>query len=275
MEGTTVDWLGIMITAGSRDCTFRHAFVQKITPVRDTIASGRYDVRFAWRAVALAVRALWVSRRPLALIRDALRWLVRTAVAMNAGRVRWDAPCRLWAAATEQLNHVWEWLTSAQGAFRVWVPDPVTAGWGMSDAAGGSHGARGWIVRIGDVVTVARLASGALHINFEEFAAMSSGLSYLVANAPSGTAPWYGDNTTANGWMTRSWSPRARHNDAVLHLAQQRERRRVETPIRWVPGDDLNMSDIITRDRPEYPRLMPRATWIARREARYTGSDFL
>ena len=69
----------------------------------------------------------------------------------------------------------------------------------------------------------------------------------MIAELPSGVAPWYVDNTTALGWGKRSWSPRAEHNAMVVRTSRECERRRVEVPLRWTPGGDANMVDVLTR----------------------------
>ena len=143
--GATVDWLGCMLTAGSRHVCFRAAFVAKCAEVEAEMLRPHYPVRLAWKAIAVTVRALWVAQRPLAEIADALRWLVRTAVALGEDRLRWDSPCVLWAAALAQLRRVWAWLRDTNGAFEVMEVDSAPTGcWGNSDAAGAASGARGF-----------------------------------------------------------------------------------------------------------------------------------
>ena len=259
--GTDVDWLGVMLRAGSRQCSFRARFTEKVAAVDGDLAGGPVEMRLAWRAIAVAVRAMWVARHPLARIASALRWLVRAAAALSRRELRWDTRVMLWPSAVAELRAVYRWV-AAGGRFDVWEPAERVIAWGASDAAGGAGGARGYIVRRGATVLAVRMPPLGVHINVEESSAMETGIVETASRcSDSGFIVWYGDNTVANGWQIRSWSPRAVRNGAIIVRAAIMERKRQEQVIRRVAGGDANIADILTRNDERAGRLRAGAFW--------------
>lgn len=263
--GRETDWLGVLITAGQRRARFRESFVEKVVTV-DELLGRCGTVRFHWKAVALAVRALWVAGRPLGEMMDALRWLVRSAAALNAGSTTWDTVGDMWSGAKEQLRSVYSWVIREGGTFDVWEPaGPGIVAVGASDAAGGQGGARGYVWRSGKRMVVARIAraqgEAVGHINEEEFQAMCAGVKSCVASAPSGVIVWYGDNIVANAWARRTWSPEHGRNSQLIEREFLMRQRGVELRVERVGGGSRNPADGMTRSSPSNPRLLPGASW--------------
>lgn len=260
--GTSVDWLGVRVTAGCRACNFRDRFVEKVRVVRDTLAAGvGSEVRFLWRSIALAVRALWVAGKPLALLRDPLRFLVHTARRLNKGSIAWGTRLLLWRDAQEQLSAVFRWV-SGGGVFRVWEPDSRVLGVGVSDAAGGTGGHAGYVFRCGRRVVAARWVPSEATINGREFEALETGLVDVMAETHvSGTLYWGSDNTTAIAWSGASWSVEAGRCARAMRRWSLAERRRVDVSVVKVPGGGENPADVLTRVDERAPALCSGASW--------------
>lgn len=259
--GTAADWLGVIVTAGQRRVTLRRGFVERVQDVQRVVWEGsEMPVRFWWKAVGMCIRALWVARKPLALVRDVMRWLVRMAVRLDSGRVSWECRVKLWSEAARQISRVFEWIVKEGGAFAVWEPamDGVVV-YGVSDAAGGCDGTRGYLWRWGKRVVVARLAAreekDRCHINEEEWDALEEGLMAVMEEMSSGLIRWMGDNTVANAWARGSWAPEAGRNARLLKRWRWMEEKRVDVIIEKVGGGADNPADVLTRARG--------CTWLA------------
>ncbi len=264
--GVAADWLGVMVTAGRRQASFREGFVEKVRQVREVLeAHQTQEMRFLWRALALSVRALWVARRPLAEIADAMRWMSRAAVALNEGSARWETKARMWDAAHRQLVDVLRWIAEFSGAFTVWEPESeAIVAVGASDAAGGPQGAGGFLWRQENKVTAVRICGEGeqrRHINVMEAEAMESGLWAVLQVVPSGTIRWFGDNTVANAWAMRSWAPQAGRNACLKRRAALMRRRKVEVSVERVGGGSDNPADVLTRSSEAYAMLAPGVSW--------------
>ena len=144
-----------------------------------------------------------------------MRWLVRAARSLTRGELGWTDRVAMWPTALKELRVVFEWVCTG-GAFEVWKADDVPVAYGASDAAGGAAGAQGYVWRVGERVVVVRRTGGGQHINDEESAALESGVyDVMAAVQQSGRVVWLGDNTAANGWAVRSWSPRWTRNGRI------------------------------------------------------------
>ena len=261
--GSEVDWLGVMLRAGSRSVRFRTRFVEKIRVVAELVGSEeRQALRVWWRAIALAVRALWVARAPLAVIRDALRYVARSSVLLWRGQAAWGKQAILWRSARLQLLRVFAWLGDG-GWFRVWEAEPRVLAIGVSDAAGASSGCGGYMFRCGRKVVVVRLPRTASeHINVLEHRALEAGVSHaLRLTEGSGRIVWGGDNHAANAWGRASWSPDWRRCALVGRRCEEMAARGVELEVVKVPGGDGNPADLLTRAVPESLWLADGVSW--------------
>lgn len=265
--GQEVDWLGVRLRAGSRECRFRDKFVEKVGAVASVLREeGDQAVRYWWRATALALRALWVAREPLARIRDPLRFLVRTAARLARGEIGWERVVSLWSEARKQLLEVYAWIG---GEFLVRCAADRVLARGVSDAAGGSHGYGGYVVRKGrEVLAVRMRLDGGAHINVREHEALEAGvMAALRMTKGSGRILWGGDNTCANAWGRATWSPDWGLCERMRRRHVAMAARAAELEVVKIPGGDENPADLLTRSVSGSPWLRDDATWQWRFDA--------
>lgn len=248
-SSASIDWLGVVVTAGIRTASFRPRFMEKIKELEQMRQAGNViTVRAWWRLVALAVHIRWVRQETLTDLITPLRWLSRTAKELTAGTTTWSSRAAPWAGVGEAIARAF-FDATRQFAIRA-VPMQVIA-WGQSDAA--STGFRAFVARWPDgKVVLSRIGQSIpnTHINKSETMAGMAGMLWVLEKLPKGgaggTIDWKTDNTTAEAWIQRRWSSEWEMNEAIaeLHSAQVRVNARVM--VSHVPGVDC-VPDVLTR----------------------------
>ena len=244
-SGRTVDWLGVVLTAGARTATFRSSFVDKASALLAWTAKEAGPVRAWWRAAAVALHILWVRRRPLGLVVDLMRWLSRTAAAVSAGELDWTSSRTPWVGA---LHGLIEQLRAVSDPWSILAVPGTCLAVGVSDAAGGIGGFRAYIYRVGDEVYVGRQGrTQDPNVAIEEYLAMWIPLMQLARRVgPGGIIYWSSDNTDALGWCRRSWSPAWCLNACIVDLHEALCLAQRTVRLRWIPSAE-NHADWLTR----------------------------
>jgi hypothetical protein len=242
----TVDWLGVLITAGTRAVTFRKRFLDKLTETWDQCRKGEIKTARAWwRLIALAVHVMWTMQRPLTSLIQPLRWLSRTAKAMDAGEVNWSTTVVPWKGVEGPVGEAFE---MAHQGFEVFAAPDTTIVHGQSDAAGEGYSA--FVVRYPDgKVTAARAgATPQVHINRGEARIALAGIRWSLQQAPAagGVVQWKSDNTTAVAWLQRRWSSEWDLNEAIDVLDKTMKEATARLEISHVPGVKC-VPDVMTR----------------------------
>lgn len=247
VKGTTVDWLGVELSAGSRDAMFRKRFRDKLVETWDLCVQGKVrTVRAWWRMVALAVHVLWTSQCVLTTLIQPLRWLSRTASSLHRGECTWSTEVTPWSGVAEDIGKVFE---QAQRSFQVRaVPERVIIR-GQSDAA--ANGFSAFVVRKpGGNVTAARAGATpqGIHINRSEMRIALAGIRWSLGQIgqEEGVIDWASDNTTAVAWLQRRWSSEWNMNEAISTLHEEMVAAGSRLAIRHVPGVRC-VPDVLTR----------------------------
>lgn len=249
VAGIKQDWLGVEIEAGKRRAKLRAKFCEKMASAWDVLKTvDEAEVIVWWRMIALVVRALWVTGQPLALVGDAMAWMARQAGALSKGVVNWSTSVRLWSLAWRQIGVVVDWVRGG-APFWVNIPQERILGYGVSDAASGVVGAKGFIARVGTFVRIVRIANvNDVHINEQEFEAACMGVTQMNnAVCGSGWLIWGSDSEVAMGWIRLGWSPSCHRNSRLRQMLMDVRGAERELKLVKVPGSGYNPADVLTR----------------------------
>lgn len=252
--GCTVDWLGVVLTAGQRHAVFRPKILQRIAECAAIIAADTpLPVRVWWRIAAIAIHASWIRERPLGVMVDMLRWISRLAGELQTRRVDWETLVRPWSGAVDQMASM---LRVAPCPFVIRVVAPGTVAWGTSDAACPEYGGgfRAVVVRWRDgVVAAVRGQRTTLHINVEEFLAGEEGLRLAMERATAEDKQWHGwydwkvDNTVALSWLSRTWLPEWPLNEKLVECRRRLQLAESDVCVTHIPGVLNRAADMLTR----------------------------
>ena len=247
--GAEVDWLGVVIRAGTREMRLRPRFLNALEAAGAVLKRSdapAMSVRAWWRLIALAVYARWVRQDGLESLLIPLRWLSRAANELSTGTLSWSSGVRPWAGVDGALLAAY---AAVAEPFVHWCPPARVLLVGESDAASTGFLAMVIVNTSTKEVFIARLRRARdVHINESEFEAAACGFRDAVRHsaARNGTILWRTDNTTTVSWLQRQWASAWHLNETLSILRKLQRAANLRLLISHIAGK-ICTPDVLTR----------------------------